>query len=87
MRIYKYRLIKSGSNPNGFYANIENGSVVLRVDAQRGDFCVWVLVDPSAQKKDRQFMIYGTGQDLPDPMGTYINTFFEDSFVWHAFEI
>jgi len=50
------------------------GSEVLHVAEQRGQVCLWALVDPGARLVDRRFVIAGTGHPLPPHCGRFIGT-------------
>ena len=65
------------------------GAEVLTVQTQDGMPHVWAFVDPDAEREDRYFDIYGTGQFIHpgvDTKRTYIGTYQEPPFVWHLFE-
>lgn len=64
------------------------GSRIIKVDYDpMGELCLWAIVDP---KKDeiieRQFKIMGTGFPYNEKEWMYIDTVFENPFVWHIFE-
>lgn len=47
--------------------------------------CVWIEVDPDAQKVPIQFCITGTGHPI-SPQGIYLGTApMADALVWHVF--
>ena len=63
---------------------------ILTVDEQHGVFRLWVVVDPNGLHEQREIVIVGTGQVLPEQGKLeHINTFYSESglYVWHAFEI
>ena len=46
---------------------------------------VWAEVDTEDPKTvDVEISIYGTGWELPEDMGFYINTILDGDFVWHV---
>lgn len=66
------------------------GATVLSVQIQRGEICLWALVDPYALTELRRFRIYGTGLKVPDHGNLkFIGTVQDDAefFVLHVFEI
>jgi hypothetical protein len=83
--IWKYKL-----TPDGLITiEMPKGAQVLSVKPQGDDVCLWALVDPSAEVKDRKFMIFGTGHDVPNIDLCFIDTFmlFEGGLVFHVFEV
>ena len=48
---------------------------------------IWVLVDTNEDTEMRYFQIYGTGHTINSvEKHLYIDTIFQDIFVWHLFE-
>ena len=69
---------------------LPQGALILSVQNQREQVCLWVVVDPRAPFEPRHFEIVGTGQRITDPerlrfIGT-VQTHVGD-FVWHVFEV
>lgn len=69
------------------------GSVELPLDAiflksalHYGIPTFWYLVDPNNDSHLRNFITVGTGQPIPDNY-FYIDTYFDDDYVWHIFEV
>ena len=64
------------------------GSIVLCVQMQGGNPCLWALVDPAAAVRERTFRIIATGDEIKDNPGNYVATFqmLGGSFVFHVFE-
>jgi hypothetical protein len=58
---------------------------IVHVDAQFGAPCLWASVDSNRPKQRRNFVIYGTGDEIT-AIGPYIGTVLIASFVWHIFE-
>lgn len=80
-QIWKYNLY-TNSEPE-----IPVGGKVLHVGIQEGAPCLWVLVDPEAEKEHREFMTYGTGHYIRDVHEIdYIGTVDDGAFVWHVYE-
>ena len=71
--------------------SIPIGAKILTVQVQNGLPCLWVLVDPKADKEMRCFEIFGTGTPVLSDMGTsreYISTFQirQGNLIFHVFE-
>lgn len=54
--------------------------------------CLWAMVDLARPIEDRHFLIFGTGQTIPDALpqgGNYIGTFMlaDTQLVYHMFEV
>lgn len=84
--IYKYPIQVTDTQAIVLHA----GAQVLCVQVQRGEPCIWAMVDDGAPVKPRQIRVYGTGQMLPATTNDhrYIGTFqLHDQFVFHAFEV
>ena len=64
------------------------GAQVLCVQTQSGIPQLWALVDPGAPMKERAFVTYGTGQEMPDCPDVYIGTYQirGGALVFHVFE-
>lgn len=65
-------------------------SMVLTIQVQRGTPCLWVLVNPEAEKETRRFRLAGTGHPIESQHADmYIGTFqlHGGSLVFHLFEI
>lgn len=61
---------------------------VLTVQVQRDIPCIWAVVDPSADREVRRFVIVGTGHSM-NRKGPYIGTFQLEggALVFHVFEV
>lgn len=82
--IYKYKLNQEHTD-----IDMPIGAIILAAQSQRNDICLWALVDETAHKEKRFFVIYGTGHLLVDNPGRYIGTVqvHEGMLVWHVFEV
>ena len=70
--------------------NMPKGAEILTVQRQGEQACLWAIVDATAEREERVFEIYGTGNGMVQDMGIqrkYIGTFQEPPFVWHVFEL
>ncbi len=79
--IYKYRLVQ-GSFP------LPKGAEILTIQMQNGAPYVWAKINTKAEIDYRVLVVIGTGQAIPDGFEyKYIDTYQDDEFVWHVFEI
>ena len=67
---------------------IPKGAELLSVHEQGEDICLWVLVDPTAEKEVRRFRGFGTGHDIPDMTLKFVGTahLHGGGLVFHVFE-
>jgi hypothetical protein len=79
--IWKYPIPLADTFP----LNMPRGATPLCVDVQRGEPCLWALVDTTAPNAERTFHIVGTGQEVPRDT-CYVGTFQQGPFVWHVWE-
>jgi len=65
------------------------GAKPLHVGVQADAICLWALVDPNAMLEKRNFVIVGTGHDLPEHAGKHLGTALLSggSLVFHVFDI
>ena len=63
------------------------GAEILCVQMQHGVPCFWAIVDPEAERENREFFVLGTGQELGE-VGKYLGTFQLQGgdIVFHLFE-
>lgn len=63
------------------------GYKLLDVQVQRGIPCLWVLVDPKADKTPIFIRILGTGEETEHPLKEYAGTFQTNGgdLVFHVF--
>ncbi len=61
---------------------------ILSVQVQQKEVQMWVLVDPDAIRKGREFEVYGTGHSIPENPGKFIGTFQLEggTLVFHLFD-
>lgn len=59
--------------------------VVLHVEKQDGQACMWVEVDDEDESIDVQFYVEGTGHPLVDS-AVWCDTWLDGPFVWHLYE-
>ena len=69
------------------------GAKVLSFGISNNVPCIWVMVNPDEQeKKDRVFMLYGTGEDILNDEKTDLNHIGTVEHIglkeiWHLFEV
>ena len=62
---------------------------ILCVKSQQKRVCLWAIVDTTQEKEKRDFLVIGTGHNVPLAQLYYIGTVmqFEEQLVWHVFEV
>lgn len=61
------------------------GAVVLSVQAQNGEPCIWAIVNPAVDVEFRTFHWRGTGHPLGE-VGRFVGTVQFPGLVFHLFE-
>lgn len=86
MKVWKYPVPIVG---DGRVTLSVPGGVVMSVQMQRGEPCLWMGVDPEMPKQERCFEWVGTGHDVPSHVIQYVGTVQSNGgvFVWHLFEV
>lgn len=87
MKIYKYEFdITAGDTQ---YIQLSGSkSKILYFGLQNDKIYYWALVEPDSDKESvHEVRIVGTGHDFDHKEYRYINTVFQDPFVWHFFEL
>lgn len=65
---------------------VPDGGVIRHFGEQGGELFVWIDIVPDAPRDWREFIVIGTGLDIP-PLSIYRGTCVHSSgFVWHLFE-
>jgi hypothetical protein len=84
-RVYKYQLGMRGTSQ---IIDMPAGAELLAVQVQHDVPCIWALVNLDNPMTQREFLIVGTGHNLPERYGGHVGTFQLDggSFVFHVFE-
>lgn len=85
--IYKYEISLVGC-PR---LDLPKGAQILSFQTQNKKLVIWVVVDPTASREKREFVIYGNGQGIAEDLRNlnYIGTTQQSSdppLVWHLFE-
>ncbi len=61
------------------------GSVVVHTAVMNEQPSIWVITDSRMDIVSREFIILGTGIEIPDHY-SYTGTAFQHPYVWHVFE-
>lgn len=78
--IYKYSISNTVLLPEGFR--------ILKAAVQEGEPTIWVELDKDRESVySLQFVVYGTGWEIPENPGIYLDTLFENNFVWHVYYV
>lgn len=82
--IHKYPLT-NGHN----FISLPNGSKVVHFGLQGPGMCIWVEkpTNPDIVVTTHEFIIYGTGWEIPafnEHVGTVVTS---DGFVWHLYKV
>lgn len=95
MKVFKYKL--NYANVSTFLGNgaswdqqqvieLPAFSTVLRVEKQGDDLMLWAKVNPDINIKHKVGVeIVGTGHEIKNEDGEYLNTFFDGGLVMHVF--
>ncbi len=81
--IYKYNL----SCEDITQLRVPSDFQVLSVQEQRGELCIWALVDNDRVKDIRVFHVYGTGDKFEASDMIHIGTVQMGVLVWHVFDL
>ena len=81
--IYKYRL------PVGavFHVAMPTDAKIIHVGNQDGSVHIWAEVENANPRETRNFVIVGTGHEMPRDEGRHIGSAIVPPFVWHVYEI
>lgn len=64
------------------------GAKILSVQAQGAEICMWALVNTDAKTEKRNFVVYGTGYEIPGGRMSYVGTAqIAGGLVFHVFEL
>lgn len=63
-----------------------HGAFIRRTAWQSAGPTIWAEVDTDQPDEERMILIIGTGEKFPDVSKIYLDTVFEDPFVWHIYE-
>ena len=67
--------------------DVPEGAKMLTAQIQKGNLCVWAIVDPRSEKKPRKFYVFGTGHHNDFAGKDYLGTvqIHEGNLVFHVF--
>lgn len=80
--IWKYELMVIQSPQS---LEIQAGAIFLHCELFKDQIALWFEVDPMASWIRRNFLVVGTGWDLP-PNRIYRGTINMDPMIWHIYE-
>jgi hypothetical protein len=80
--VYKYPLDTGGNS----VVSLPMASRILRVDWQNRKPVLWALADTENEAVKCRIRFYRTGHPMEPGNRRFINTFFVDESVFHAFE-
>jgi hypothetical protein len=63
------------------------GAEILTVQMQRGEACIWAIVDDAVPNVSRRLLVVGTGHGMPLDSGQYVGTFQTGALVFHVFDL
>lgn len=83
--IWKYEI-----SPEKVSIEMPKGAEILSVQIQDGNPCIWALVNPKNEPKEKVIEIFRTGHEIPCDgiVRNFIGTFqmFGGNLVFHLFE-
>lgn len=86
-KVFKYPIHPADSR---FTVDLPFNAEIIHVGMQRGQLCMWAVVEEDNSPEPRDFIIVGTGHQIPDvnPL-KHLGSFFTDpdgTYVFHLFE-
>ena len=67
---------------------LTEGATVISIGNQRGNLCLWVLLDPEATTKPITIAVIETGHPInKDTKMKHLGSAVIEPFVWHVFEL
>jgi len=89
--VYKYTLPPDVLKGN-WSIELPGSAYLLSVAVQNGVICLWYEVETEDPVSVHTFRVFGTGWEIPkfdDIRKRYyhMETFFDDPFVWHLYEL
>ena len=98
LKIFKYPVVDA-TTKNGVRTaliHVPRDSRFLTMQLQGSEQQAWFLVDDALETEPIEFLVFGTGHDVPLPLThnphllshhslTYVGTYQEPPFVWHVF--
>lgn len=83
MIIWKWKLAKTKCQK----ISMPENSIILSVQTQSNEICMWTLCDKTANKVERVIMIYMNGFEIPDNPGKFIATVQIENIDNHIFDL
>lgn len=81
LTIWKYQLKMTGDQ----FVYVPSKHEILSLHLQGDDCCMWVKVDPLAEKIAIRIYMFGTGMHVPVNPLVHIGTVQDGMLVWHFF--
>jgi hypothetical protein len=83
LMVYKYPI----PIEDNFFLLLPADAAILTVQVQGEQPCIWAMVNPEAELRERRFRLAGTGRPIGYGM-SYIGTFqlYGGALVFHLFE-
>lgn len=78
--VYKFKLNMGGRTSVPF----RTGEVVLAGRDHSGFISLWVECWPNQETNGRDFLVYGTGYEIPTD-AKHEASFIDEGFVWHVY--
>jgi hypothetical protein len=86
--IYKYEISLIAVSLLGHdHLMLPAGGIVLSVQIQGDNLCLWAEVDVDQPLVSRYFTVVGTGNAVPKENPIYWATVQKDDVVWHVYEL
>ena len=85
MRILKYPILMIAQP---FEVDLSPNAKIVKVGMDAQGVAVFWATEPSIKEAaiQRQFLVVGTGAEVPPQFGTYHGTWINGRFVWHLME-
>lgn len=87
--IYKYIIPQSGGLQ---CIKMRKDAQIISVQMQGGSLCLWAEVMADNPEEDREFQVFGTGEEIPLNANDegfnfgWQGTVQDGAFVWHVYE-
>lgn len=90
MEVWRYDIKPSMNERGELSISMPREAQLLHVETKDEQPSLWALVDPKAEKIDRNLLVYGTGHPVPLFHGKYVGTFLVKemnvTLVFHVFD-
>ena len=72
--------------PSSFRVMHAEGCGISHAPSPQRDGLLWAMVETDSKIKTIRFRIFGTGQEIDNPMPNHLVTFRDGLFMWHLFD-